>query len=1396
MAEYPNYAALAAERQIGVDYRLLVRTPPGSRLAHIAIHGGGIEPGTTEIADYLAGSANRFYSFDGMLTSGNADLHITSTNFDEPQALSLVSASDFVISWHGMSGTDAITYLGGLDTDLADRIRGSLEQAGFIVEEASSEIAGADPTNICNKGARSMGVQLELTNGLRRSFFEDFTRAGRDTGVRTGAFYAYTAAVASALNGLDVPSKAEGSAWKGRIARPVQSIGSVSGDFGIPALAPLTVDGMPLEAVKDALRLQTAARQVSGSTERFWSSPARANGDPLREVFEFSLSSARPVNRIAFSLARFPQRAWVQWQDRDGIWNPLMQARTSTPVQISIMDSLPAVIPTGVAGEVKLHPQHFGAGHWMEQAVNVSPVTASRFRVVMTRLPSASSPRGTDGQPVPYSLGVKDAQVSYRAASLDDLPWLPQVDSEYSAPIAGSTDLLGSQVEYVLRRNRAANLLPPAQGVWRCAPQPVPNAVVSMHLDLRTSAGQGQVIDRLYLDPVTSGPTVNLYYTDETVLPDRFAPSDTPLTLPLVRAASDVPVADSEGVLFGGARSYLDVDNRACQFDPAAPFLLGLIVHPQFSSDDIAQHTFLDTGALTVSLRNGALVVKLGERTVELAAVSFGVNAEIAVGIAYDGSTLTVRTPWETRIQQDARVVDVAPPTTIRLGGPLLGEGGGIRIRSLFLARGRAADVNSLESYWDDPSGYALSPGHGIDPAAHTSSSAILRLDTTLVTAGSDSVCPWGLIGGPAVAHSDLVWTPIPGDFSLRKGLLKFRPIKASHVKLEFTNLQPTVLTPSQASPLVATRLFPSDSGSAQATIPASGDTVTGVAPAGARVATEQGAIYQYVDANRIASGSNSSGDPYLPTEALYAPDPLDAQVLRRSGQRFPYMPLPGSRAPRFSSSGVHRYHVVQLAMDTKVGYTVALSQVLAYLADPVAERDTEQYVELFHDTAFLSGYSADETGGWKHTGSAMVTTEAPPWLGSRVTSKTFISKRRVLGVQFAAQASDAKQLVADPDFDDPSLHSWRPVGDASIASSARYSASIGRMAEVVRGHALSSWGALESQFPTWGDVEASNPLPNRPLWWEVENSTSDANNGGIESLRPVTPAPGGRLYAAARVYTEGPLAEPLHLQLVNGDGRILAEAVQSVDAAQVVEWYVGATIRTGSPTGQPTWDSVTASGTRTWQGMEALGSWGDVSLDWDIDNVYDVRVRLVQEGSEGTGQWLVDSLAIFNDPLVWEVSRDGGVSWHEMVAIRNNPRGVFQFPDLPAADRTGGTQLRWRVTGYAPDLSLSSMVLRPWYATMSGAVPYLDTLQASGSSSSLADYYPPVESDPLFQGWQHPIPQEWWLAARQWAQQHTPITDPLPAITLPEAVAEGTDEGAPPSVARHALPQAFVLNR
>lgn len=208
---------------------------------------------------------------------------------------------------------------------------------------------------------------------------------------------------------------------------------------------------------------------------------------------------------------------------------------------------------------------------------------------------------------------------------------------------------------------------------------------------------------------------------------------------------------------------------------------------------------------------------------------------------------------------------------------------------------------------------------------------------------------------------------------------------------------------------------------------------------------------------------------------------------------------------------------------------------------------------------------------------------------------------------------------------------------------------------------------------------------------------------------------------------------------------------------------------------------------------MEALGSWGDVTGDYALDDIYDVRVRLVQEETNGTDQWLIDSLAIYSDPVIWEVTRDGGINWFELIGVRNDPRGAFRFPDLPPGDRTNGTQLRWRVTAYAPDVSLAAVVVRPWYASLNGAVPFHDSLGASGAATSLADYYPDVTQDPYWQAWSKPIPQDWWLAARQWQMQQNPVTPPLPVITVTDALVEGTSEGAPASFAPHVLTDSLI---
>ncbi|SEG88192.1 Phage-related replication protein YjqB, UPF0714/DUF867 family [Nonomuraea solani] len=201
---YKDYADLAASEVEGVDYRISTRRPTGSEVSHIAIHGGAIEGGTSQLAGHAArAGGHAFYAFEGIKSSGNGDLHITATAFDEPRALALQAKMTSTVSWHGAGGTEATTYVGGLDKELKKKVTAKLKAAGFAVAATvPSGLAGTNPLNIANRNKADMGLQLEITEAQRKRFFEDgkLNRAWtEDKAHWTTAFYSYVAAVNDAL---------------------------------------------------------------------------------------------------------------------------------------------------------------------------------------------------------------------------------------------------------------------------------------------------------------------------------------------------------------------------------------------------------------------------------------------------------------------------------------------------------------------------------------------------------------------------------------------------------------------------------------------------------------------------------------------------------------------------------------------------------------------------------------------------------------------------------------------------------------------------------------------------------------------------------------------------------------------------------------------------------------------------------------------------------------------------------------------------------------------------------------------------------------------------------------------------------------------------------------------
>ncbi|HEX3027446.1 MAG TPA: poly-gamma-glutamate hydrolase family protein, partial [Clostridia bacterium] len=115
----------------------------GSDVLIMAIHGGKIEPGTTELARNLSRKYNyNYYSFVGKKSNHNASLHITSTDFREPKAIEMSARSSATISIHGCAGSNQFTYIGGRDDDLGMKIKAALEKNGFTVLAAAPGLSG------------------------------------------------------------------------------------------------------------------------------------------------------------------------------------------------------------------------------------------------------------------------------------------------------------------------------------------------------------------------------------------------------------------------------------------------------------------------------------------------------------------------------------------------------------------------------------------------------------------------------------------------------------------------------------------------------------------------------------------------------------------------------------------------------------------------------------------------------------------------------------------------------------------------------------------------------------------------------------------------------------------------------------------------------------------------------------------------------------------------------------------------------------------------------------------------------------------------------------------------------------------------------------------------------
>lgn len=163
---FQSFTELVMNARKDKDYRLrLVDVRAGATI--IAVHGGGIEPLTSELASAIAGAEYNLYDLQGIRPSGNEELRIPVARFDEVRLRSLVKRSEAAIHIDGSPDQTREVHIGGSNRRLKRILTERLAPAGFCVSGPMTPGAAHDPSRFYNLAAAG-GVHIELSEGLRR----------------------------------------------------------------------------------------------------------------------------------------------------------------------------------------------------------------------------------------------------------------------------------------------------------------------------------------------------------------------------------------------------------------------------------------------------------------------------------------------------------------------------------------------------------------------------------------------------------------------------------------------------------------------------------------------------------------------------------------------------------------------------------------------------------------------------------------------------------------------------------------------------------------------------------------------------------------------------------------------------------------------------------------------------------------------------------------------------------------------------------------------------------------------------------------------------------------------------------------------------------------------------
>lgn len=519
-----------------------------------------------------------------------------------------------------------------------------------------------------------------------------------------------------------------------------------------------------------SVRGQTAL--VSGSaTNREWFSQPRLGSDPTTEVITAHFKIPLSISELGFDILRVPCTATAWYLDRQNNWRQILDNQR-VPLSVAVQPS--------------------SAASWYSFSTSVYPIVAQAVQIRIQRVVDPMV--GTN----PYVVGLKNTLIRRNVYDR----------AQAKLPFEDEQDPLGNVIsKYVDDWDASQAIDNKPFTFWKSAPQPDPQAVVSLYLDTRSPDGSGQYMDALFLDPVYSGQKLNVYYSnDDSDIATRLSP----ITIKPLDEADDSNTNQRIGrgrwdtSTFPAGHSHY---RAPAGFGPLVKqdTWIGIEWIPDFSAGDAppynpalfeanptarvagsyAPTVFYDSGAGAISLKfYDGTTTKTYSVTLS-PTLEKNTALRIVAGWSYgpDKVYISVKDRQGNSLGLYSQTVTDLPPN-ITMDGKI----GFSDFRGTMTAH-----IVKRENHTDNGEAFQANPMMYVDPdpvmpnpdgsiPSTTLDHALYAVDWTLQ--------PHGTGGQHESQYTGRRWMPIWRDFITRRGKLFFpQAVSAKYLKLEFTGL-------------------------------------------------------------------------------------------------------------------------------------------------------------------------------------------------------------------------------------------------------------------------------------------------------------------------------------------------------------------------------------------------------------------------------------------------------------------------------------------------------------------------------------------------------------------------------------------------------------------------------